>query len=202
MIKYWRAERDWPDDDCFIICGGPSVADCDLAHLQGRRVIAINTSIFTYPSADYLIFADKRWWGKHNARLVGYRGRIVALSPMHPNPRYRLMYRVPAGGLADQPFALAVWHTTVTAAANLAVHHGVRAINFLGLDGCDRDGKSWHHEDHPAEWHQNRRRYQFHGEALVALAEALQRIGVQAYNANPHAEHRMFPHKPFMEMVA
>lgn len=199
----WRVPRDWVGETCFVLCGGPSVGDLDLSRLAGRRVIAVNTSMFTYPLADYGVFADKHWWTRWQQRAKAqFCGRVVALTPMRPSPDYLLLERCRMGGVASDPRHLAIWHTVATPAVNLAVHLGARTINFLGLDGCDRDGRQWHHEDHPSDWHRNAHRYDYHREAMEHVAVALERLGVKAFNSNPHAAHRMFPHKPFEEMLA
>lgn len=191
----WRASK------CFIVCGGPSVADHDLARLNGHRVIVVNSSFQTVPQADYLIFADRRWWDKWRHDVVrDFRGRVVAITPMGRDPHYTLLTRKRMSGLYPHHSGLALHHTTVTAAINLACHlmGWEGEIGLLGLDGQDRGEKSWHHEPHP--WKQNPSRYEHHAEALSLVARALP-PHMRAYNCNPTAAHTMFPHRSFEEMT-
>lgn len=196
----WRVPRDWEqDDDCFIVCGGESVRDLDLSRLHGRRVIVVNSSYGTVPHADYLVFADKRWWTKNGASvLTTFRGKIVTITPMRPSLSndYLLLERQKSGGLSPKPTRLALWHTVVTAATNLAVHLGVRRrINYLGLDGKG----GWHHEPHP--WKQVKNKFDYHRLALEALVEPLRACGIEGFNSYKDSAHKMFAYKPFEEML-
>lgn len=200
-IDRWSVPNAWQGGKCFIVCGGPSVADHDLSKLNGHRVIVINSSFQALPNADYLIFADRRWWEKWRKEIErDFNGLVVALTPMGRGDHYVLLERKRMSGLYPNPTGVAMWHTTTTAAINLACHllGWQGEIGFLGLDGGDRDGKSWHHEPHI--WAQNPKRYEHHREALELVAKALP-AGVRAYNCNPNAAHQMFPHKPFEEMA-
>ena len=44
----------WRGETCFIIGGGPSLADMDWNRLAGKRTIAINKALLSYPNADVL----------------------------------------------------------------------------------------------------------------------------------------------------
>jgi hypothetical protein len=110
---------------------------------------------------------------------------------------YHLMKRQRTSGISSARDTLAVWHTSVTASINLAVHLGCNEINLVGLDGKERGGQHWHHEPHP--WQSNINRYTFHGEALEFVARDLKKLGIAAYNCNPDAAHKMFPFRSFEE---
>src|SRR6185503_16435705 len=101
IVRHWSVPREWEGDRSFIICGGPSVAELDLARLfvQRERVIVINSSYVAYPSADYLIFADQRWWEKHKNEVNRvFTGTAVAMTPMMPSDRYKLLERQRTSG--------------------------------------------------------------------------------------------------------
>lgn len=168
-------------------------------------MIVVNSSFRAVPDADYLIFADRRWWDHNRTEVVrDFRGKVVALSPMGRGDHYSLLQRTRMSGLTEDPRYVAVWHTTVTAAINLACHllGWQGEVGMLGLDGQDApDGRMWHHEPHPAGWPINRRRYHHHGEALELVAEYLEGTEVRAYQCNPVAAHKMFLYRSFEEMT-
>jgi hypothetical protein len=191
----WTVPRLWHDQSCFIVCGGESVRSLDLSRLRDRRAIVINSSFYALPDAEFLVFSDRRWWLEHRERVRSeYRGQPVTITPMSTNPEYRLLERQRSSGLSPDPRRLALWHTTVTAAVNLAVHLGAREINFLGLDG--RGG--WHHQPHP--WKQTDKKFHYHGLAIAALAEPLRSAGVDAF-INAGSSYDVFPHRTFEEML-
>jgi hypothetical protein len=180
------------------VCGGESVRSHDLSRLRGRRVIAINSSFLDVPWADFLVFSDRRWWDLHGPSVLDvFRGRVVALTPMHPSRHYLPMERVRASGICDHRDSLALWHTTTCPASNLAAHLGVTRINYLGLDG--RGG--WHHSPH--KWRQHPRKFDYHESALRLLTRDLTRRGIQFRGACPDSRYDDFvPHCPFEEMVS
>lgn len=198
---------NWRGGRCFVLCGGPSVSSLDISRLRGQRVITINSSAFTWPDADFLLFTDQRWWTRWRTRVIQeFRGRVIAVTPMHRANYYQLMERARMSGISMDPSRLACSHTTVTAAINLAVHElaGHGEVGMLGLDGKDApDGRSWHHEPHPEGWGRNPERYVHHGVALgLVAADVASMTSVRVYNCNPDAAHKMFPYRSFEEMTA
>ena len=94
----WQIPRGaWAGEACFILGGGPSLAEVDVARLRGRgRVIAVNDAgLDVAPWADVLYFADgwHRWLGWNVSRLPDFKGeRIVTrarLDPWPDDPRLR-----------------------------------------------------------------------------------------------------------------
>jgi hypothetical protein len=64
-MQWWRVAPEWADETAFIVAGGTSVQQLDLALLRGRRVIAVNSSYEVVPFADFLFFNDASWWETH-----------------------------------------------------------------------------------------------------------------------------------------
>lgn len=161
-MNYWQISEEWPGSRVYIIGGGPSVRDIDLEALRGEKIIAINSSCFAAPFADFCIFSDTQWWHHNRAQLQGWKGRIVCCSRMLSEPGL-LMIRRKVPPALDQPNdCLGIQFTTATGAIELAVRLGAKQIVLLGIDGCkSADGKSHHHKPHPwpqgNDW-QNRHR--------------------------------------------
>lgn len=200
----WRVPRDWVGETAFIVAGGPSVNSVDLRRLSGQKVIAINSSYKVVPNADYLVFADHRWWVEHRRSVQDtFRGRVVTLTPNRP--LYEdccVLERQRSGGVSADPSRLVCMHTTLTTALNLALLLGAARVGLLGVDGADAtDGRSWHHESHPAIWGRNPRRYEHHGTALAEQAPALRAASLEVLNLNPQSAHRMFAFATLDDMI-
>ena len=84
MSAFYPVPREWPGETVFIVGGGPSVLGVDLEALRGRRVIAINSSVYAVPWADILYFGDWRWWHEpeNKAAVASFPGRVVTTSRM------------------------------------------------------------------------------------------------------------------------
>lgn len=185
MIDLWRATREWEGEIAFIVAGGPSVLTQDLELLRGRKVIAINCSHEIVPWADFLIFADSRFFHHYRQKILGFKGRIVSASTtVSGPPKIHRMHRKATPGLATDTGSVAIKLTTVTAAINLAVHLGVRAIVLLGADGKKAaDGRTHHHADHP--WRQLNGCWDKQKADLRAVANDLIKLRIRCINASP-----------------
>jgi len=122
-FAFWSVPREWPGETVFIVGGGPSVLGLELEALRGRRVIAINSSVYKLPWADILYFGDWRWWNEpHNrAAVASFRGRVVTTSRMVSEDKKVLVCRAAKPpGLAQQHDSLMQKWTSLTAATNLS----------------------------------------------------------------------------------
>jgi hypothetical protein len=181
----WSVEREWLGETAFIIAGGPSVAQADVDRIAGRRIIAVNSSYERAPFADFLFFADARWWGEHRARVKGFAGRIVTVSRQSSDARLLHLEKInPPPGLAKKPTQLAMRRTSLQAAINLAVHLGAGRIVLLGADmRSAADGRTLHHAPHrwpvrPGCWKQ-------HMAELKLTVAPLKALGVEVINCSP-----------------
>jgi hypothetical protein len=147
----WLVPPAWSGETCFIVGGGVSVETQPVERLRGHKVIALNSSYERVPFADYLLFADTRWYRVHESRPAfrAFAGHLVTCSPHVDDPRVWRLRRKNPPGLAQDRNMVVMRRTVMAAAMNLAVHLGVRRIVALGLDGRETDGRSHHHEPHP-----------------------------------------------------
>jgi hypothetical protein len=65
VTAVYRATPDWKGQTAYIIGGGPSLLTQNLALLDGKNVIVINSSYLAFPAAQFLVFSDMRWWIEH-----------------------------------------------------------------------------------------------------------------------------------------
>lgn len=200
MNAYWQIQPEWRGATAFIVGGGPSVAAIDLESLRGQKIIVINSSFRAVPFADFLIFADARWWEHNRAHLVNWKGRIICLShsPHHPA---LLMIKRKVPPASDQGNdCLALQFTTATAALDLAAKLGAARIVMLGVDGRNgADGKTHHHIAHPwrplAGWEAKHRR------DLEKMAEPLKNRSVEVVVATPSAYEDIWPRVELAELL-
>ncbi|RPI40242.1 MAG: hypothetical protein EHM67_09555 [Hyphomicrobiaceae bacterium] len=185
---FWSVPREWPGETAFIVGGGPSVLGQDLEALRGRRVIAINSSVFTVPWADILFFGDWRWWyePENRAAAASFPGRVVTTSRMVPSKQVLVCHKTRPPGLARESNSLMQRWTSLTAATNLAAHliGPGGTIIWLGADGKRAaDGRTHHHKPHP--WPSLAGCYDRHYSDLVTIVPSLKVLGIAAFNASP-----------------
>lgn len=159
-MTYWTVTPEWKGETVFIIGGGTSVCRQNVSRLEGRKVIAVNSSYEVAPFAQILFFGDNRWWQEHRYRaaLVDFKGRLVTVSEAADGERLIKLKRVRPGGngpgLATKPDTLASQKTSLQGAMNLAFHLGAARIVLLGADMRRADdGRSHHHSPH--KWRRN-----------------------------------------------
>ena len=192
MNQYWDVPTEWQGQTAFIIAGGTSVKTIDLEQLRGQRVIAINSSWAAVPFADYLIFADSRWWEFQREKLMTakFAGRIVSCSQSSRAPQLLRVRRTTK--MVPDRDALMVQFTTSTAAIDLAVKLGAARIVLLGLDGkVGADGKTHHHKDHPWRnvpgWEGKHRR------DFISIIEPLRQLGIEICHGTPGSAYEFWP---------
>jgi hypothetical protein len=189
--QYWDIPPEWTGETAFIVGGGPSVGSIDLELLRGQRVIAINTSYQAVPFADFLIFADARWYENYRSQLVDWKGRIICCSQSSRSPQLLRVARRdrPTDDARDTLF---VKSTTATAAIELAVKLGAAKIVLLGLDGkVGSDGKTHHHRSQP--WRPLPGWEQKHRNDLIQLVEPLKARGIEICHGTPGSAYEFWP---------
>lgn len=187
MTAFWSVPREWPGETVFIVGGGPSVLGQDLEALRGRRVIAINSSVYAVSWADILYFGDWRWWNEpdNRAAAASFAGRVITTSRLVSDRKVLVCRKTNPPGLALEHNSLMQKWTSLTAATNLAAHMvgPGGAIVWLGADGKIADGRTHHHKPH--RWPHKPGCYEKQKADLVTIIPSLQRLKIAAYNASP-----------------
>jgi hypothetical protein len=198
-MSYWRADPIWEGQPAFIVAGGPSLIGFDFARLEGRRVIAINTSYEKVPFADVLFFGDERWWHWRSDHARKFAGLIVHAGGIR-DFRIKRMRPVVPGGLALERDCLAFRNTSLSAAINLAVHFGSKRIVLLGVDMKPAaDGRTHHHAPHPVKSREGCWDRQI--KDLETMAKPLILRGVEVINANPDSRLAIWPKRALEEVL-
>jgi hypothetical protein len=185
---FWTVPRQWAGETVFIIGGGPSVLGVDLEVLRGRRVIAINSSVYAVPWANILYFGDFRWWNEpaNRAAVANFGGRVVTTSRLVSDQKISVCRKTNPPGLALAHDSLMQKWTSLTAATNLAAHliGPGGTIVWLGADGRKAaDGRSHHHPPH--RWVSKPDCYDKQHSDLVTIVPSLKTLKIAAFNASP-----------------
>lgn len=220
-LNYWSAPPLWRGETAFVVCGGPSVLQQDLRAIEGRRIIAVNSSAFLVPRADVVLFGDTRWWN-HNKKLLAHAlsvrpqerplgqplrvPRIITTSdaagglelthmkkvaPLGVSGKSALGYAQPVG-LSAVRHELSMARTTLTAALNLCWHIGVGRVVLLGADsGPATDGRTHHHAPHP--WAVKKGCWDEQRPELEMAAIGMRAAHIEVLNASPGSRLSFWP---------
>jgi hypothetical protein len=201
MHRYCMAEPIWRGETGFIIAGGPSLCGFDFSRLAGRKVMAINSSVFSYPAADVLFFGDARWWA-WNAKQVrkDYKGLIFTCSESE-DPRINNLVKIrPPPHLSTDRGQVTMQRTSLTAAINLSVHFGCARIVLMGVDQkAGADGRTHHHEPHPVPSLKNC--YDIQSKELREMAKSVADLGVEIINTSLGSRIDWWPKQPIEELL-
>lgn len=201
----WSVPREWVGDTVFVIAGGPSVTQKDVDLLRGRKVVVINSSYVRATWADFLFFADSRWFGDHKRSLLGpggFNGRIVGATQSVRNPAVLMLNKVtPPPSLTMKPTDVAMNRTSVSGAINMCVLLGATVIALLGVDLREAgDGRTHHHDPH--RWPIKKGCWDDHAKELRNMVEPLRRVGVRVINCSPVSLANWWPKKTIEEVLA
>lgn len=205
--EYWSVPPGWRGETAYIVGGGPSVTALDMERLRGRRVIAINSSYQVAPFADYVIFADARWWDEHRPQLGGFAGRVVGVSAgardAAPHRLLRLKRSKPEAGLSTRPDTVPVRRTTTTAAMGMAAHLGASRIALIGIDQRrGPDGACHHHAPHKWKNRPGDTTWDAQMEDLRLLAAPLAARGIEVVNCSAVSRIDWWPKLSLDEVLA
>lgn len=183
----WTVPKLWPDGECFILGGGPSLKLIDIERLRGRRVIAVNNAYQLGDWIDVMFYGDCRWHDWHKERLKGFGGLKVTVCPSHT---YKgdvkvVERRNSPEGLQSNPSRIAWNRCSGNCAVNLAVHFGVKRIILLGYDMHKVDGQSNWHKDHPSSLNPKHDPYFRFLKPWPFIARDARRMHVEILNATP-----------------
>ena len=142
----------WEGETVYVVGGGPSLREMDLAPLHGRCVLGINSAWELGPWVKVTYFGDRMWWDWNHARLVDYPGLLVCSLPPTTlsHPRIRSVRRDNRLGLWWRTREKINWNRNSGASGiNLALHFGAARVVLLGFDmgtkeGAPNGGHNWH----------------------------------------------------------
>lgn len=214
MRSFWSVPKLWPGETAYVVGGGPSVTPEMLASLQGRKVITVNMSYLATPWADWLFFADLRWWDREfserEEKLRAFSGRIITTSThvADKSPtqgiEVKLLKRItPMGvstGMSKARDTIAMERTSLQGALNLCYHMGVKRVNLLGADNTDApNGRIHYHGEYP--WTRFKESWDIKGDQFGYFAKRLAEVGgMEVINCSPVSTLKYWPIRDLFEM--
>lgn len=162
----------------FVLASGPSLTPEDtervrFEHERGRgTVIAVNSTAFTAPFADYCFAMDNKWLKLYRGKFSRYRWEVI--STKKGCEAYGARYVGPLDG-----------KNSGLRAISYAASQGADPIIVLGLDCKHVDGETHHFGDHPSELQNatNSKNWPAHARTL---AKAIQ--GRRVVNCSPYSD--------------
>jgi len=201
----------WKGSTAFLLGGGPSLRDVDLARIRTRRIIAINNAygdpVRPAPSrdvrgafhcrysprdwVDIVWFGDARWFSWHRKDLRRFQGLAATCSPLLVDVRGIFRYDFgKLSGICTEPGKVAWNRNSGGSAINLAYHLGVRRVVLLGFDMRRVDGEPNWHKDHPAA---DKNPYDVYLKHFNAIARDAEALGLEIINCTPGSAIGHFP---------
>lgn len=198
---FWTARPIWPAETCFIVGGGPSLVGFDFEKLRGRNVIAVNSSVFSVPFAQFCFFGDDRWGQENSPRLKEYGGTIVTTARGGLVPQAVRMQKItPPPPLASDRSTVVMDRTSLHAAINLAVHFDVARIVLLGADmKASPSGVTHHHRPHP--WPSSKSHWDLQLKQLELLPAELLLRRIEVVNTSLESRISWWPKRPIDEVL-
>jgi hypothetical protein len=178
----------------FIIGGGPSLMDFNWNALYGKKTIAINKSLLSFPQANILYWTDSRVYSWMKNEIDNFKGPKYTI---RDHPSYvgdiKILRRGNKFGLEESKDTLSHGNNSGYAAINLAYHLGAKRIILLGYD-MGNDGRRGHHHDgYPVPvTGDDIYRDQF-VPGFRVLADLLKTKGIEVYNASPRSLLTVWP---------
>jgi hypothetical protein len=198
-----NVEPIWSGETVYIIGGGPSLIGFNWNILAGKKTIAINKAVLTYPTADVLYWTDSRVYGWYKKEIDSFRGLKYSI-------RYHSSYLADINvlkkgdkfGLNESKDALCHGNNSGYAAINLAYLLGAKRIILLGYD-MHNDGKRGHyHDGYPVPiTGDNIYRDQFIP-GFQILADLLKQRNIEVYNASMTSSLKVWPKISFNQALS
>jgi len=180
---------------CYIVGGGPSLNDFSWAKLNGKFVIAINTTHIILPNANIIYCTDPPWIEPNKETLTKHKapvwqGVLKLNSPKKLACVDKQWCLTGADGLETKPGCLRHGSNSMYAATNLAaVHLGFKKIYLLGADmkwGIVSNPKTshWHSKLHPHIRNDGEAVYVKMRNNFKTIKQPLIDMGVEVINVN------------------
>jgi hypothetical protein len=198
-----KIDRIWNDETVYLIGGGPSLSEFNWNWLKGKKTIAINKAILTYPAADVLYWTDSRFYMWYKKEVDEFKGLKFTI-------RHHISYAndiniIKKGdrfGLDESGLSLCHGNNSGYAAINLAYILGAKKIILLGYDMKNDGVKGHYHDGYPVPVTGDLVYKEQFLPGFDTLAERLNKKGIKVYNASMYSELNVWPKITFNEALS
>ena len=198
-----KVDPIWAGETVYIIGGGPSLTDFNWDWLAGKKTIAINKAILSYPNADVLYWTDSRVYSWHKNEIDKFKGlKYTIRDHVSYSSDSKILRKGPKFGLEESRDTLCHGNNSGYAAINLAYLFGAKKIVLLGYDMRNDGTRGHYHEGYPVPvTGDNIYRDQFIP-GFKILAEILKEKKVEVYNASMNSMLTVWPKISFEQALA
>lgn len=194
--RFWRVPQMWPDAECYIIGGGPSLLATDLSVLEGNgaKIIAVNHA-FTRIRSDVVFSGCRNWLRAHAWVLSQLDAYVITTCPYDTGLDFVKVARHrtrPLGLSRNEKWLL--WNFSSGACAvDLAVHLGAKKIVLFGFDMRKIAGRTNWHTEHKTSIDDKYNPYDRFLLPWPSIARDAKSRGIEILNATPGSALRAFP---------
>lgn len=204
--RWWSPPPFWRGETAFILGGGPSLRNYDLAPLAGRCVVALNNAWYARPGVEFwrddvpiqpgpwpiAFFNDGPWFRQYGDEFRAFPGLKCTVYPSRQLPGVAHIRRGLHRMVDEREGWLGYGNDAGVTAILLLQKLGVRRIGLLAYDHRVIDGRH--------NWHMRHQRKvpdhayaQMYRKAYADVAPRLAELGVEAFNCTPGSELKAFP---------
>lgn len=201
--EYWTPTLLLDGATVFLLGGGPSLQDFDVECLRGRRVMAINTSAYLCPWAEFLYFTDNNWFDDNRPLVEAWPGTVITGSRVAKGKLPDKLLRIEVVNRPDFPhgertlkFGRSSGHTAIS----LSISMGASRVVLLGYDMQRVDGRSHYHDVYGTE--DDKLFSHDFVPAFTGWNDAALRAGAEVINCTPGSALTEFAMCPLAEVLA
>lgn len=189
-----KVDPIWQNETVYIIGGGPSLIGFNWNSLIGKRTIAINKAILSYPMADVLYWTDSRVYGWYKQEIDKFKGlKYTTRHHVTYTNDIKVLRKSNKFGLEESKDALCHGNNSGYAAINLAYHLGAKRIVLLGYDMHNDGVKSHYHEGYPVPATGNNIYKDQFIPGFQILGDLLKQKKIEVYNASIKSSLTVWP---------
>lgn len=178
-------EPIWEGETVYIIGGGPSLIGFDWTRLSGKRTIAVNKSILSYPNADAMYWTDSRVYGWNKSEIDKFKGPKYTIRHHVTYPTdVKILRKSNKFGLEDSKDAICHGNNSGYAAINLAYLLGAKRIILLGYDMKNDGSRGHYHDGYPVPVTGNNIYKDQFIPGFQIIADLLRQKNIEVYNAS------------------
>lgn len=177
----------------YIIGGGPSIEDMDLAPIHDKYVIGVNAAYRLGEWVNICLFADNRFFKQHKNNLEEWPNKKVTLAPAARGKKgFDYFKRCQKHAICFEPGKLAFpsrGANSGASAINYAIREGAKEVVLLGFDMQTVGGRHNYHN-----FHNHKAKKDVYAKFMMHFENIAKELnGVKVFNATPNSKLKCFP---------